>query len=425
MVFKMPTPKLISDPIHGMINVRPILPILETREFQNLGFKSQLGVTSIVFPAATHTRKAHSLGAYQATKVLCRRWLEWSMITPKEAEALPVFALVHDIGHYPFSHVTEPLFTISHDLRGIELVKRMKDQISQCADFDLVLSLSNHSNPLYLAVHDKNFGTEKLDYLERDGRATITDRPVGIDYLREHIYWIAPRLAIDEKAVDASKDCQDFYAKMYKNVYLRRGSVIGQRHLQKNVYLAVNSGELKLDDLSEMYDFELLGALRSSKDPRVKKLIENFLHRNLFKEAVVLRYKDFVHAERTAEKNKVVIGLDNNVMEQIADSKQLSDYNQAALLAVEHKIAKAVGLEPEDVLIVTIVSPERFKTEDISIVTSNGNLASLKERYPSHFLDLAETAKSYTAFRICAQEEHRAQLAQNAELVKNIILESI
>lgn len=423
---EIPTPKLISDPIHGMIDVRPVLPIVETREFQALGYKSQLGVVPLVYAAATHTRKAHCIGAYHAAKMLCRRWLDWGMITPEEAVAVPVYALIHDIGHYPLSHVTEALFPISHDERGIGIVKKLKPQIEACnVNFDLVLSLADHSNPLYLAVHDKNLGAEKLDYLERDGRATITDRPVGIDYLREHIYWLGNCLAIDEKAVDSSKDCQDFYAKMFKNVYLRRGAVIGQRHLQKNVYLLLKSGEVNVTDLAEMYDFELFSRLRSSKDPKVKEMFEDFLHRNLFKEAVVIRYADFVDTEHTAGKDKSVIGLDHHTMERIANSKNLSDYNQEALLEIEAKIAMAVGLKPEDVLIVTIVSPDRFKTQDIQIVTGNGRLASLKDRYPGHFHDLAETAKSYTAFRVCAKQENRAKLSQKADLIKNIILESI
>ncbi len=423
---KINAPKLVSDPIWGMIDVKPVLPIVETPEFQQLGYKYQLGMTFLIFPSATHTRKAHSLGAYHAAKDLCRRWLELGMITKSEADAISVYGLLHDIGHYPFSHVTEPLFKISHDDKGIQIVESLQKQIESCGiDFELVKSLSNHSNPLYLAVHDKNLGMEKLDYLERDGRSTITDRPPGINYLRPYIYWIDDKIAIDEKAIDVAKDAQDFYAKMFKNVYLRKASVIGQRHFQKTVYLLVQSGEISIEELGEMNDFELLGRLSIAKDPIVKSLFTDLKNRELFREGVVFRYKDFVHAERIASKHISVIGMDDVTMKKLTDSKNLSDYNQPALLELESKIAKAIGLETKDILVITVVSPERFITQDINILRSNGQISSLKKDYPGHFFDLAETAKSYTALRVCSKDIHREKLEQNSELIQKIIMESI
>jgi len=423
---KIIAPKLVSDPIWGMINIRPVLPIVESPEFQQLGYKYQLGMTFLTFPSATHTRKAHSLGAYHATKDLCRRWREFGMINKEEAKAIPIYGLLHDIGHYPFSHVTEPLFPISHDDKGIKIVEGLKSQIEKCGlDFELVRSLSNHTNHLYLAVHDKNLGMEKLDYLERDGRSTITDRPPGINYLRPYIYWINGQIVIDEKAIDVAKDAQDFYAKMFKNVYLRKNSVIAQRHFQKMVYLLLQSEEMTIQELETMNDFELLGRLSVAKDLVVQELFRALKNRELFREGVVFRYKDFVHAERVAAKHITVMGMDDSAMLKFTDSKLLSDHNQASLLEVETKIAKALGLEAKDILLITVVSPERFITQDISILRSNGEVSSLKKDYPNHFSDLAETAKSYTALRICSSEKHREKLSKNAELVRDIIFDAV
>lgn len=423
---KIIAPKLVSDPIWGMINIRPVLPIIETPEFQQLGYKYQLGMTFLIFPSATHTRKAHSLGAYQATKDLCRRWLEFKMITRAEAEAVAVYALLHDIGHYPFSHVTEPFFSTSHDDKGIGIVESLKNQIEKCGiDFALVKSLANHTNPLYLAVHDKNLGMEKLDYLERDGRSTITDRPPGINYLRPYIYWVNKQVTIDEKAIDVAKDAQDFYAKMFKNVYLRKASVIGQRHFQKAVYLLLKSGEVNLAELGEMNDFELLGRLSITKDQKVKELFTALKNRDLFREGVVFRYRDFVHAERVASKHITVMGMEDEIMQKLADSRVLSDRNQSALLNVEAKIAATLSLKTNDILLVTVVSPDRFQTQDIAILRSNGKISSLKKDYPNHFSDLAETARSYMALRVCSKEKHREKLAKNSKLIKKIILKAI
>src|SRR3989344_100158 len=98
-------PKLILDPILGVIDVTEIIPLIDVSEFQSLGFKYQLGLNAMIFPAATHTRKQHSLGAYERTRRLTTGWVDHGLIIPREAKALQVYALYHDIGHGPFSHV--------------------------------------------------------------------------------------------------------------------------------------------------------------------------------------------------------------------------------------------------------------------------------------------------------------------------------
>ena len=208
---KKPTlgaPKVVADPIYGIIDIRPVLPMVETREFQAFGDKRQLGMAYLTFPSATHTRKAHSLGAYHATRELADWWIKRGFINAREGDALAGYALYHDVGHPAFSHVTEPLCRIPKHKKGmsmngamsLEIIRRSKKQIEQCGiDFKLLEAMAAHTNPLYLAVSDKNLGMEKLDYLERDGLFTILSRPVGVEYLRHHIYFIDGSLAIDGK----------------------------------------------------------------------------------------------------------------------------------------------------------------------------------------------------------------------------------
>jgi uncharacterized protein len=281
----MKTPKVIADPIYGIIDVRNVLPMIETREFQALDDKRQLGMSYLTFPSATHSRKAHSLGAYHATRELCDRWIKRKFITAREGDALAAYALYHDIGHPPFSHVTEPLCTLPKEVaKGIPkgmsmnsalsfaIIQRRKKEIEACGvDFKLVEDFAAHRNPLHLAVSDKNLGMEKLDYLERDGLFTILSRPIGVDYLRAHIYWVDGRLAVDEKAVDNAIEIQNYYLKIYKNVYLRKSSAIAQRMMQKMVHHMIAGGELTSETLVELTDSELVGMMRFSKNKIVQE----------------------------------------------------------------------------------------------------------------------------------------------------------
>ena len=211
------TPKVVADPIYGIIDIRPVLPMVETEEFQILGDKRQLGMAYLTFPSATHSRKAHSLGSYHATRELADRWIKRGFINATQANALAGYALYHDIGHPAFSHVTENLCAQPKGTKGMSInsalsfkfIQKLKKNIEACGiDFTLLERMAHHENPLADAVGDKNLGMEKLDYLERDGFFTILSRPVGVDYLRQHIYFIDGRLAIDEKAIETRLMCK-------------------------------------------------------------------------------------------------------------------------------------------------------------------------------------------------------------------------
>src|SRR3989338_5356842 len=231
--------KLINDPLWGLIDITDFLPMIDVPQFQALGFKYQLGITSLLFPSATHTRKQHSFGAFRRTQQLADRWLHKGFINQDEAKLIVAFALCHDIGHGPFSHVSEEvtkeLYVTDHDQHGSLLIDNLQDAVKAVnIDFDQLKKLFTHESPLYPAVHDKNLGTEKLDYLSRDAYYTLGEIP-GVEYLAYHTYFIDGKVVIDERAIDQAKAIQEFYVKMYKNVYLRKNSTIAQRLIQKMI----------------------------------------------------------------------------------------------------------------------------------------------------------------------------------------------
>src|SRR3989344_8222021 len=133
-------PKVVADPIYGIIDVRPVLPMIETKEFQALSDKRQLGMSYLTFPSATHSRKAHSLGAYHATRELADRWISLGLIKEEEGDALAGYALYHDIGHQAFSHVTEDLCVPKREIEGLdandilslEIIESLKGAVEEC-----------------------------------------------------------------------------------------------------------------------------------------------------------------------------------------------------------------------------------------------------------------------------------------------------
>src|SRR3989338_6690134 len=101
-------------------------------------------------------------------------------------------------------------------------------------------------------------------------------------------------------------------------------------------------------------------------------------------------------------------------MHHLINSPFLQRRNHAELEETEAKIAKISGIPADSLLVVPVFYPERFRAKDVLIYEMGKKLCSLKERRPAHFQSMEETARSYTALRICTQEEYREKLSSPA-----------
>lgn len=416
-------PKTYLDPFLGVVDFHEFLPMVEVPEFQWLDNKYQLGANYKVFPSATHTRKQHSLGAFQRTRKRAIQWRERRFITEKEGDALSAYALFHDIGHGPFSHSLEFLSGNDHDKRGLEIISmpHVEKAVRQCLiDYDLFYEIFSHKNPLYLAVFDKNLGAEKLDYLERDAFYTISERP-PIDYLFTHTYFIRKRLVIDERAINVAKSIQNFYSRLFRDVYLRRATAIIQRLIQKLGIRVVKEFELSKERFWQLTDSEFLGLCAMTKDPETLRLYNFFKNRILPKQIIVFRHKHFAGIERIGNKNMAVVSLSNKEIDLLRGSKYLN--NPYLLEETEENIAGMLELPSNSVFIIPIYSPQRFEARDIDVLTSKGEFKKLSHYFPDHFAALDEEGLSYMALRVCVLPELRRALdSQKIKLTQEHLL---
>ena len=200
---------MIMDPIHGFINISEyevIQQIVESRYFQRLRRLAQLGLTSSVYPGATHTRFAHCLGVMHVFLTL------FDAITRKEPEEISdlnhkrktgaVTALLHDVGHGPFSHASEAILDkgfgkFNHEDMTCEIIQKTKvaDILSgHGIDPPLVRDLIKHTHTkewaLVSQLVSSQLDADRLDYLLRDSYFT------GAVYGRIDLYRIANTLEI-------------------------------------------------------------------------------------------------------------------------------------------------------------------------------------------------------------------------------------
>ena len=178
--------KQIYDPIHKFITITPLMTkIIDTYEFQRLRDLKQLGATYFVFPSASHSRFEHSIGVSHLAGVMMNElYLKQPEldITTRLIELVRIAALIHDIGHGPFSHLYDHYVKnedeYEHEYRGLDIFKTMvkkynldlsKKEIEIICDIiDPPLHLQDIW--LYQIVNNKinHIDVDKVDYILRD-----------------------------------------------------------------------------------------------------------------------------------------------------------------------------------------------------------------------------------------------------------------
>lgn len=209
-------PRLVRDPVYNIYRFedetdRLALQLVDTPAFQRLRRIKQLGFSDYVYPGASHTRFAHSIGVYATAKKLIKV-IEKQSETPLEPGHVQVAllaALLHDIGHGPFSHAFEavhkdqPRLKKKHEewsasiitedkhilgILGVELAKK------------IAKLLTSDAQDYYEAIVSSSFDADRLDYVRRDRIMSGTGTgAIDFEWLMEHVRF--DKIAISKKEI--------------------------------------------------------------------------------------------------------------------------------------------------------------------------------------------------------------------------------
>jgi HD superfamily phosphohydrolase len=229
--------KIINDPVFGFIKIpRGLLyGIVEHPLFQRLNRINQLGLASVVYPGARHTRFQHSLGAFhlmgEAVLSLQQKGI---FIFDTEAEAVQAAILMHDIGHGPFSHVLEN--TLIHGISHEDISLLMMEEINNHFNGQLNLAIS-----IFKGLYPKNFlhqlissqlDMDRLDYLRRDSFYTgVTEGNIGSARIIKMLNVVNDTLVVDQKGIYSLENYLTTRRLMYWQVYLHRTCVAYEKVL--------------------------------------------------------------------------------------------------------------------------------------------------------------------------------------------------
>ncbi len=328
---------ILRDPVHGLVAFESeedaIVPqLLDTREVQRLRRIRQLGLTSLAFPGAEHTRFSHAVGsAHVMQRFLARlRYSDaelpfWQRVTSERARDALAAALLHDVGHGPFSHLFEDALpgAIKHerwttrvildDSSDVNAVLRRHDAGLPRRVAELVEG--RHDLPYLAKAVSGTFDVDRCDYLLRDAHAT------GVTYGDFDLAWMlrslrfepaatgeaAPGLAIDGmKGVTAIESFLLARLFMFQQVYFHKSTRAAETMIRAILRRAVEllaSGERLTPSLPavesaaagveptlaqylELDDQVLLGAIHAweeAKDPILRDLSRRLRKRELFK----------------------------------------------------------------------------------------------------------------------------------------------
>lgn len=344
--------KIIRDPVHDVISFRLDRPIdallfrlLNTAEMQRLRRIRQLGMASLAYPTADHSRYSHSLGVMQTARRILDQLAQSMKIDEEGRVVCLVAALLHDLGHGPFSHVFERVSGIHHE----ELTRRVI--LSDESEVNAVLVEHDRAMPQrivdFLENHPKRtffndiissqLDADRFDYLLRDNLMT------GAQYGNYDLQWVlhaltldpkSDRLAVHAKGVSAVETYLQARFNMYRHVYfhkvVRSAEGMVKLALQRAKRMAVqrrlewprmidaahkallgqrmNMAEFnELDDVAILHCFKLW---QHGDDPVLALLCRGLLMRRTYKTI------DLSHLDDPKDARSVVTAVERFVAEQ-------------------------------------------------------------------------------------------------------------
>jgi HD superfamily phosphohydrolase len=269
--------EVVRDPLWNNIRLdAETLAVVDTPAVQRLRYVRQLGHAFLVYPGATHTRFEHALGTYHLARRALAQLEETAgrpALDPAGLLGLKLAALLHDIGHYPFSHALEEAGLPRHEalaarhLESGDLARRL-EQLGAPVETLLRLIQGTSEGPL-AGLISGSLDVDKLDYLSRD--AWMCGVPYGVidvERLLTSLTYVAgpagrgPVLALHEKGLSALESLLFAKYQMYRNVYWHHAVRSATAMFKRLVLVTIAARRVKLEDVALATDDGLIHDLQ-------------------------------------------------------------------------------------------------------------------------------------------------------------------
>ncbi len=400
--------KIINDPVFGFIKIRRglLYDIVQHPLFQRLNRIVQLGLASVVYPGARHTRFQHSLGALhlmsEAVKSLTEKGI---YIFDMEEEAVQAAILMHDIGHGPFSHVLENTLIsgISHE----EISLMMMEQINRDLKGQLNLAISifkdEYPNKIFHQLISSQLDMDRLDYLRRDSFYTgVTEGNIGSARIIKMLNVADDRLVVDAKGIYSVENYLTTRRLMYWQVYLHK-TTVGYEKILVN---ALKRAKLLAREGREIFASPALGYFLNNDIDAAwfdshEEALSNYAElddSDIWSALKVWRHHD----------DKILATLATDLVDRRLFKVEVTEEppTEEYLAAIRSRIVDAMGISNEDasyMMSLTEIGKDMYNPEDdsIGILYKDGTVRDIAEA--SEILNVQLLSKKIRKYYLCYQ----------------------
>ena len=278
---------VVNDPVYGFVSVpRGLLcELINHPAFQRLSRIRQLGMSALVYPGATHTRWAHSLGAYHLMREAFRALKEKGVfVFDVEEEGAEIAILLHDIGHGPFSHVLEHTLIehLSHEEITRALMRRLNREFGGALGMAIQIYSDEYPKRFLNQLICSQLDTDRLDYLCRDSFYTgVREGNIGAARLIKMLSVADDRLVVEGKGLYSVENYLMARRLMYWQVYLHKTAVAAEEMLRAALERAkeLTRGGVRLF-ASPQLEYFLRSEVQTSHFEEDEECINHFLNLN-------------------------------------------------------------------------------------------------------------------------------------------------
>ena len=275
----------IRDPLWNNVRVdAATLRLVDTRVFQRLRFVRQLGLAYLVYPGATHSRFEHALGAYHLARTTLAQLHEGGTLqrVPEDEPAIVcAAALLHDVGHYPFSHALEEIGVPHHEDVARPLITDgpvaaiLRETLGDDAPARVYALVCGRGDSPLQGLISGSLDLDKIEYLKRD--ALMCGVPYGeidVDRLLHALVVVddpttgRPAVGLREKGLSALESLLFAKYQMYRNVYWHHAVRSATAMYKRLVDVALGEGALEMARLPGYTDEGILHALDAHLEAR-------------------------------------------------------------------------------------------------------------------------------------------------------------
>jgi len=365
---------ILRDPLWNNIRLDSLaLALLDTTVVQRLRYVRQLGLAYLVYPGASHSRFEHALGAHhlagEALRLLDEQG-QLSAVGPDEPAIVRAAALLHDIGHYPFSHALEEIGAMHHEevakpllLEGV-VADVLRTHLGNDAPARVFALITGTSTSPLQGLISGSLDLDKIEYLKRDAHMCgVPYGEIDVDRLLNSLVIVhspfsgAHGVGVREKGLSALESLLFAKYQMFRNVYWHHAVRSATAMYKRLVAEALSAGLIEGAQVARFTDEGLLHHLDALPLPSVARtLLDGLRHRRLHKRA--LEHPAAVLGEGTGE-------------------WLASDY--ALTRRVEDALARELDLSPGALLLDFPVKTQMLGL-DLPLVRRDGTIEQLTDR---------------------------------------------